>query len=238
MFAGSSRARAALIVRKAGYVLVQTSRVRRTRVAWSGVVLGPQMELAASELALNLLAPYQDRLQHTVGVARQARIAAATVDPADIDVLLAAAWLHDIGYAEQIRRCGFHPLDGARHLERTGWPQRVCGLVAFHSGANFVAVELGLSNLLARFIDEQGLVQDALTFADQTTGPTGALVSFERRVHAMLERHGPDSPNARVHPRRGPFLAAAVERVQVRLGRAPAAGRDDDDSYLGRHRSR
>lgn len=42
----------------------------------------------------------------------------------DRDLLVAAAWLHDIGYAPELRDTGFHPLDGARHLEALGAPAR------------------------------------------------------------------------------------------------------------------
>ncbi len=33
--------------------------------------------------------------------------------------LVAAAYLHDIGYAPELAITGFHPLDGARHLRVT-----------------------------------------------------------------------------------------------------------------------
>ena len=33
---------------------------------------------------------------------------------------MAAAWLHDIGYAEELLDTGFHPLDGARFLASAG----------------------------------------------------------------------------------------------------------------------
>jgi hypothetical protein len=35
-----------------------------------------------------------------------------TVPAADRPVLIAAAWLHDIGYAPGLPETGFHPLDG------------------------------------------------------------------------------------------------------------------------------
>jgi len=195
-----------------------------------------QLERSARDVTFSLLAHNRARLRHTVGVASRARLAAATVEPVDADVLVAAAWLHDIGYSEKVRRSGFHPLDGARHLERTGWPPRLCGLVAFHSGAAFVAAEIGLGNALADFIDEQGLVQDALTFADQTTAPTGEAVAFERRIEDMLQRHGPDSPNARVHIAREPYLRAAVQRVQSRLDARGRLAPHEEEAYPGRHR--
>lgn len=65
-------------------------------------------------------------MQHTQGVANRAGEVAVTVPPADRCMLVAAAWLHDIGYSPLIRHTGFHPLDGlANHLgdhRPAGWP--------------------------------------------------------------------------------------------------------------------
>jgi hypothetical protein len=41
-----------------------------------------------------------------------------------------------------------------------------------------------------------GPVADALTYADQTTGPDGHQMDVADRLAEMLRRHGPDSPNA------------------------------------------
>ncbi|MFI9342362.1 HD domain-containing protein [Streptomyces sp. NPDC052773] len=76
----------------------------------------------AAELAESLLPPLGNRWLHTQAVAARAREASAAVSEADRDLLVAAAWLHDIGYAPELRDTGFHPLDGARHLESLGAP--------------------------------------------------------------------------------------------------------------------
>jgi HD domain-containing protein len=83
----------------------------------------------ASMLAQYLLEPLPDRWLHTVAVALRAHQLAVTVNPIDRPVLLAAAWLHDIGYSPLVQDTGFHPLDGARYLEQHGWPGRVAALV-------------------------------------------------------------------------------------------------------------
>jgi HD superfamily phosphodiesterase len=67
-------------------------------------------------------------------VAARATELARTVDKADRDLLVAAAWVHDIGYAPPLAVTGFHPLDGARHLDRSGFLARLAALVAHHSG--------------------------------------------------------------------------------------------------------
>src|SRR5205085_7625190 len=88
----------------------------------------------ARQLAWSLLADLPERWRHTVGVAQRAAELAGAVDAEELDWVVAAAWLHDIGYADPIRDTGFHPLDGARFLRRDGWADRVNALVAHHSG--------------------------------------------------------------------------------------------------------
>ena len=63
----------------------------------------------------------------------------------------------------------------------------------------------------------RGPLADALTYADQTTGPDGEVMAIDDRLAEMLRRHGPDSHNARVHPQRAPAIRAAVLRVEQRL---------------------
>jgi predicted hydrolase (HD superfamily) len=90
-----------------------------------------------------------ERLAHTAVVARRAQTLAAAVHGDEVELLVATAWLHDIGYADGVRRSGFHPLDGARYLWSTGWPSVICELVVHHSGARFVAAVRGLGADLA-----------------------------------------------------------------------------------------
>jgi putative nucleotidyltransferase with HDIG domain len=180
----------------------------------------------ARHLARSVLADLPERWRHTMGVAyRATELAGALDDPADGDVLIAAAWLHDIGYAPALRETGFHPLDGARYLNRHGWPARLCGLVAHHSEAGCVAAVHGLADQLAAFGREHSPVADALTYADQTVGPHGRRMTVDERLADMLRRHGPGSANAVVHQQRAPLIRAAVARVHVRAARRlqPAA---------------
>lgn len=78
------------------------------------------------------------RWHHSCAVAARAGEAAGTVPAPQRAVLLAAAWLHDIGYAPGVRDTGFHPLDGARYLRAHHWPEPIPTLVAHHSGARYV----------------------------------------------------------------------------------------------------
>jgi len=71
-------------------------------------------------------------------VVARAQALRAIVAAVDREVLIAAAYLHDIGYARELVTTGFHPLDGARWLRGQGYERLAC-LVAHHSGARFEA---------------------------------------------------------------------------------------------------
>ena len=181
---------------------------------WSKTPAAGNLVEAATQLAEHLLTG--DRLAHSAGVAATAAGLAETLGgPAEI--LIAAAWLHDIGYCAEAIDTGFHPVDGARLLDRLGWPGRITALVAYHSGARFVAPAFGLADALARYSDESSALSDALTYADQVTGAAGQPLPIEARMADMLRRHGPSSVNAAVHPLRAPYLLAVADRVRARL---------------------
>ena len=171
---------------------------------------------AARHLARQRLGDLGDRWRHTVGVANRAAELSGTVAADERDLLVAAGWLHDVGYAPGVRVTGFHPLDGALHLERLGWPARLVSMVAYHSGAQFVAGALDLLGELERFPQDDSAAADALTYADQTTGPQGQRLAIEQRFAEVLDRHGPESPSAVVHHLRGPYLLAIARRVERR----------------------
>ncbi|WP_343238010.1 HDIG domain-containing metalloprotein [Streptomyces sp. SID2999] len=171
----------------------------------------------AAELAESLLPPLGNRWLHTQAVAARAREVSTAVSKADRDLLVAAAWLHDIGYAPQLRDTGFHPLDGARHLESLGAPARLVRLVAHHSGAVYEAEQRGLSTELAVYDREDSAVLDALIFADMTTGPAGQSFDFDARIDEILVRYEPGSEVHNAISRARPYLGAAVERTWRRF---------------------
>jgi hypothetical protein len=181
---------------------------------------GRGLVLQAREQAERLLGDMGPRWLHTQGVARRAASVVAVVPDEDRPALVAAAWLHDIGYAEPLNRCAFHPLDGAFFLQETDWGAPVAGLVAHHSAARFVAAVRGLSALMRPFKAEEyaiGPLVDSLTYADQTTGPDGRPMTVDDRLTDMLNRHGPSSPEAQVHTPRAAIIRAAVHRTEQRL---------------------
>jgi hypothetical protein len=170
----------------------------------------------AEQQAAALLAGLGDRWTHVQAVAAQARLVSAALPPQDRPYLIAAAWLHDVGYAPALNRLGFHPVDGARYVRQQG-QERLASLVAYHSGARFEAEERGLADALAEFVPEDGPLVDALTYADMTIGPAGQRVDLEERIAEILERYPPDDPVHRAITRSHPTLREAVERTRARL---------------------
>lgn len=136
-------------------------------------------------------------------------------------ILVAAAWLHDIGYAPQLVDTGFHPLDGARYLRSAGVDDRVVCLVAHHTCAVVEADERGLSQILTdEFEREISSTADLLWFCDLTTGPEGQQLSVEARIAEIFSRYGPDHLVTRSIARAQPELLAAADRAEALLAAA------------------
>ncbi|WP_042437628.1 HD domain-containing protein [Streptacidiphilus albus] len=182
--------------------------------------------IAEQELAATL----PRRWSHSQGVARQAALLAAVAGPDD-GLLVAAAVLHDVGYAPRLALAGFHPLDGARFLrDEHRADQRLVRLVANHSLALLEAEERGLRGHLTRefpMLDDQVLV-DALIFCDMTTTPDGMPTSARNRVAEIVGRYGADTLVGRFIQRARPEIDAAVARTEMRLA---AAGSQPRQGY-------
>jgi putative nucleotidyltransferase with HDIG domain len=159
------------------------------------------------------------RWSHTAGVARRAEQVARALPVEEQDLLVAAAWLHDIGYAAELTDTGLHSLDGAEYLLRAGVPRRLCALVAHHSGAAAVAEVLGLGDRLAAFEDDRGRLRDALWYCDMTTSPDGHPVMVDDRLAEIRERRGPDDPVVRALAINVDERLAAVRRTHRLLRR-------------------
>ncbi|MEU8340284.1 HD domain-containing protein [Actinomadura geliboluensis] len=163
----------------------------------------------------HLETPLPRRWAHTQGVARQARTLAPILGD-NADVLEAAAWLHDIGYAPDLVNTGFHPLDGARYLRDTHHADtQLCRLVAHHSCAIFEARERGLEERLARdFPPATPELASRLTYCDMTTTPDGARVTVDTRLDEIRNRYGPVHIVTRFINTAQPYLIQAVLDVQ------------------------
>lgn len=191
---------------KIGHLAVAANR-GDTLITWS------------EDQAARLLAPLGARWSHVQGVSALARIVSQLFDDgADASHLIAAAYVHDIGYAPALAHSGFHPIDGARFLRSAGAERLAC-LVAHHSEACVEARLRGLEADLAAFARERSAVADALTFCDQLIGPMGQAMSLRERRADILARYTEDDIVARAYRKAFPALALAVGRTWWRLAR-------------------
>lgn len=155
------------------------------------------------------------RWQHVSGVALKAtKIGKALFSPADADSLVAAAWLHDIGYAPECVATGFHPLDGALWLRKAGFNERVTALVAHHSCSLIEAEGRGLAKELRAFPQEASLVADALLVSDMTTSPDGQSVELSIRLTEIVARYGEGHIVTRFIEQARPLFLLAAKRIQ------------------------
>ncbi|MHB8334854.1 MAG: HD domain-containing protein [Acidimicrobiales bacterium] len=149
--------------------------------------------LWAENYASSLLAGNPRRWDHSCAVASLASSLAELLvdDPEERSILVAAAWLHDIGYAPLLAKTGAHHLDGAIRLEGMGEHRLAC-LVAHHgSGAAETALR-GFSDEFAQFPREFSLVADILTYCDLSCGPDGTRLDLDTRLREIRTRYGAD----------------------------------------------
>jgi hypothetical protein len=173
----------------------------------------------AREVARHLLeTPLPRRWSHVQAVAAKADRISGAVPAKDREVLVASAWLHDVGYSPELVDTGFHSLDGGRWLRRERFDERIAALVAHHSCAWLEAEERGLGEVLAaEFPREDTPVTDALCFSDMTTGPDGQNFEVLERLAEIRSRYGPEHLVTRFICRAEPEMVAAVQRTQRRL---------------------
>ena len=172
----------------------------------------------AEDLAQALLqVPSPRRWAHVQGVAARV-LSLAHVLGADSDLLHAAGWLHDVGYAPGLAVTGLHALDGARYLRDVHQADAMlCGLVVHHSCAIVEAEERGLADVLAlEFEPAPYALSSALTYCDMTTSPDGELVPVGGRLAEIHRRYGPGHPVSRSIQRATPMILRAVDQVHGR----------------------
>lgn len=149
----------------------------------------------AQAVAEELLSPLGRRWTHVEHVAQRAGELGAVAGK-DLPALVAAAYLHDIGYAPALAAARFHPLDGARFVRQHGH-ERLALLIAHHTGARIEAKLRGFDGYLEEFpFDDCDLVR-ALTYCDLTTGPNGERMTIRERVAEICDRYGSTHPATR-----------------------------------------
>lgn len=139
----------------------------------------------------DLLCELRDRRRaHSEEVGRKAAGAAHLVPAWLRSDLIAAATLHDIGYAHRVT--GFHALDGARFLAAKEFSSVVCSLVVHHSASTIEAEVRGLNlAVFEPFAVDQDLsaAHQVIAWADMTTGPAGQTVTVEERLDEICSRY-------------------------------------------------
>jgi putative nucleotidyltransferase with HDIG domain len=179
----------------------------------------------ARHLAGNLLSgELPRRWQHVQGVAERAASFSTVHDQRTTDLLVAAGYLHDIGYASPISDTGFHPIDGARCLRRLGFDERLVTLIAHHSCAAVEAELWGLHDqLIEEFPFDPSLPNDELLLCDLTTDPGGTPIPLADRLDDVRRRYGPETTVRRFIDRAERQLTEAATRAALLLHRAAEA---------------
>jgi hypothetical protein len=165
----------------------------------------------AQALARSLLGDVGTRWEHVRTAGATAARLSVLFDDHEAALLVAAATLHDIGYAPGLAHTGFHPLDGALYLESRELPHRLVGLVAHHSEAEMLGPQFGVHDLSDRFHRERTLLADALVYADMHSAPDGQPIRAEHRL-ADIARRKPD-----------PVEHARAQRLRASMARVGAA---------------
>jgi HD superfamily phosphodiesterase len=173
----------------------------------------------AAAYAEGLIGQLGQRWDHTLGVVARAQVVGGRLGLLDADVLVAAAYAHDVGYSPNLVATGFHPLDGARHL-REGGQERLACLVAHHGGADEEARLRGLADELGAFAAEDNLVARALDYCDLTVGPKGETMTMNERLDDVEARYGPEHVVTRGLRLAWPRLHCRVAEVTDQLGMA------------------
>jgi HD superfamily phosphodiesterase len=169
----------------------------------------------AEGYAGSLLADNPERLAHTQAVVNCASSLSKTLlsDAKDRNALVAAAWLHDIGYAPHLVKTGAHHLDGARDLSERGEERLAC-LVAHHGSGEAEATLRGYAAEFAEYPREPGMVADILTYCDLTSGPDGSHLDLAERLSEVRARYGDDHVVVRGLDASSEIIRGAFLRVE------------------------
>jgi hypothetical protein len=184
----------------------------------AGHTLPSRDEIVA--VSRGLLGDQGTRWSHVQAAGQVAETLAVLFHPREAELLVAAATLHDIGYAPQIAHTGFHPLDGALFLRTSGYPPRLVDLVAHHSQAVILAHDHGIDDLEARFAREDSLVADALVYSDMHSSPEGTIIDPHTRLADIARRHATPNVSTRAALLRGSI--ARVDRALHLVTRLPS----------------
>jgi hypothetical protein len=138
--------------------------------------------------------------------------------------LVAAAYLHDVGYAPSLRRTGLHQLDGAHYVRSLG-QERLASLIAHYSESRFELQLRGFRHELDLYKRKKSWTADALTYCDLTTGPLGQPMTLEERIAEVEQRYG-----------QGDIVGRVISRsTSAASARRPATLPEDHATQLLNH---
>lgn len=187
----------------------------------------------ASALAERLLADeLPRRWVHVQGVGIKAVDLGPLVGASKAQLLVDAQVLHDVGYSSQIKDTGFHPIDGARHLRRSGFDERIVNLVAHHTCPRIEAELRGLGQILDdEFPKDESLPHAELCFCDITVSPVEltSVIAMAPAIWSMSSSTRPSQrfaawlPTLKADARANP---SGASRETERSGRFVSASLD------------
>jgi len=157
------------------------------------------LEQWAKAQAERLIAPLGDRWNHVQAVADKARRVGAVLPAEDADLLVAAALLHDVGYAPSLNRLGFHAVDGARFLRAQGQERLARLLLQPQFSALLLVVGASSGGLMASSPERPGERERRIDWwaPDQAGQQPTQLGDGERDQHAQRGHHDhPPSPSS------------------------------------------
>ncbi|MFD1721369.1 HD domain-containing protein [Amnibacterium endophyticum] len=179
--------------------------------------MGDGMVGRARLLSRELLREDPQRMAHSAGVAHVVGRTATALALPERDLLVAAAWLHDVGYASPAVRRRVHGVDDAVRAEAAGMPPLVVELVAHHSCAVLEARRAGVHDVLRRFAPPPAPLMDVLDHADAVVSKQGLPRTSTIRLWEAVHRHQDDRIRYEALLVALPARERAVRRVEARL---------------------
>ncbi|MCF4122022.1 HD domain-containing protein [Antribacter sp. KLBMP9083] len=162
-----------------------------------------------------------DRLSHTLAVGRRAQLVTERLTVRRASLVVAAAYLHDVGYADVAVDTGAHQVDGARYLRGLGYDDDLCRLVAHHTFARIEARNQGLGQALEHEFPmpdgDLAELSDLVTYCDLTTSHRGEPTTVDSRLADVFTRYEPGHVVERSMREAEPLARALVDRIRARL---------------------